>query len=38
MGTEVVVFLKAFFQDFCRLIGLPAEGGTRKYAALMFET
>ena len=23
MGTEVVVFLKVFFQDYCRLLGLP---------------
>ena len=23
VGTEVVVFLKVFFQDYCRLLGLP---------------
>ena len=23
MGNEVVVFLKVFFQDYCRLLGLP---------------
>ena len=29
MGTEVVVFLKVFFQDYCRLLGLPRRKGNK---------